>query len=214
MHTARWDDDVVTDGRRIAVIGTGSTGVQVVSALQLGAARISHLVRSPQWIIWAPMRLRQPAVVGKLLRKAPTAHRRLYGVLLRGSRILTDIALRPTVQRRLAQSYARLCLRIQVRDRGLRDNLTPDYEPFCKRQVISSSYYRAIRAENAELVTTPIERVMPQGIRLADGREIDVDLLVLATGFHTHHYMRPIRLRGRDGISIDDAWAKGHGRIG
>src|SRR4029079_14246004 len=54
-----------------------------------------------------------------------------------------------------------------------------------------------------------IERVTPNGIRLTDGREIDVDLLILATGFHTHHYMRPMQLRGRDGISIDDAWAKG-----
>jgi len=209
VHTARWDDGVITDGRRIAVIGTGSTGVQVVSALQPGAAQISHLVRSPQWVIWAPMGLRQPTSLGKLLRKAPAFHRRLYGVLLRGSRILTDIALRPTVQRRLAQSYARLCLRIQVRDRQLRDSLTPDYQPFCKRQVVSSSYYRAIRAKNAQLVTSAIERVTPRGIRLADGREIEIDLLILATGFHTHHYMRPMNLLGRDGISIDDAWAKG-----
>jgi cation diffusion facilitator CzcD-associated flavoprotein CzcO len=155
------------------------------------------------------MGLSQPTVMGSLLRKAPAFHRRLYGALLRGSRILTDIALRTTVQRRLAQSYARLCLRIQVRDRELRDSLTPDYQPFCKRQVVSSSYYRAIRAGNAELVTTPIERVTPQGIRLADGREIDVDLLVLATGFEAHNYMRPMDLRGRDGVSIDDAWAKG-----
>ena len=209
VHTARWDDGVVTDGRRIAVVGTGSTGVQVVSALQPRSAHISHLVRSPQWIIWAPMGLRQPALLGRLLRKAPAVHRRIYGLLLRGSRILTDIALRPTRQRWLAQRYARLCLRIQVRDHELRDSLTPDYEPFCKRQVVSSSYYRAIRAENAELVTSSIDQVTPGGIRLSDGREIEIDLLILATGFHTHHYMRPMNLRGRDGISIDDAWAKG-----
>lgn len=208
VHTARWGDGVATDGRRIAVIGNGSTGVQIVSALQAGAGHITHFVRTPQWVIWAPMGLSQPTVVGSLLRKAPALHRRLYGALLRGSRILTDIALRPTVQRRLAQSYARLCLRIQIRDRELRDSLTPDYQPFCKRQVVSSSYYGAIRAGNAELVTTPIERVTPQGIRLEDGREIDVDLLVLATGFEAHNYMRPMDLRGRDGVSIDDAWAK------
>ncbi len=209
VHTARWDDGVATDGRRIAVIGTGSTGVQVVSALQPGAEHISHLVRSPQWVIWAPMGLRQPVWLGRLLRRLPSAHRKLYGALLRGSRILTDIALRPTVQRRVAQSYARVCLRIQVRDRELRGRLTPDYEPFCKRQVVSSSYYRAIRSKNAELVTSAIERVTPDGIQLADGREIGVDLLILATGFHTHHYMRPMNLLGRDGVSIDDAWAKG-----
>jgi cation diffusion facilitator CzcD-associated flavoprotein CzcO len=136
-------------------------------------------------------------------------HRRFYGVLLRGSRILTDIALRPTWQRRVAQNYARWCLRLQIRDRSLRDRLTPDYQPFCKRQVLSASYYRAIRSANADVVTAEIEEVTPRGIRTADGRVHDVDLLILATGFQAHNYMRPMKLHGRDGLDIDDAWAKG-----
>jgi cation diffusion facilitator CzcD-associated flavoprotein CzcO len=136
-------------------------------------------------------------------------HRRLYDGLLRGSRILTDIATRPSWQRRLSQNYARWCLRLLVRDRRLRNRLTPDYQPFCKRQVISGSYYRAIQAKNAELVTAPIEEITPSGIRTADGREIEIDLLILATGFRAHNYMRPMNLRGRDGLDIDDAWAKG-----
>lgn len=208
-HTARWDDSLETEGRHIAVIGNGSTGVQIVSALQAGADHITHFVRTPQWVIWAPMGLSQPTVVGSLLRRVPPLHRRLYRVLLRGSRILTDIALRPSVQRRLAQSYARLCLRIQVRDRELRDSLTPDYQPFCKRQVISNSYYRAVKAPNAEVNTSAIEEITSRGIRTADGRETDVDMLILATGFQAHNYMRPMNLRGRDGVSIDDVWAKG-----
>jgi len=209
VHTARWNDDVVTDGRRIAVIGTGSTGVQVVSALQPEAAHISHLVRSPQWVMWAPMGIRQPAVVGRFLQKRPELHSRLYEVFLWGSGILADITTRPSWRRRLVQAYARWSLRTQVRDPELRERLTPDYQPLCKRQVVSSSYYRAIRADNAELVTASIERVIPNGIALSDGREVDVDLLILATGFHTHNYMRPIRIRGRDGVSLDDAWSKG-----
>jgi cation diffusion facilitator CzcD-associated flavoprotein CzcO len=96
-----------------------------------------------------------------------------------------------------------------VRNPELRDQLTPDYQPLCKRQVLSGSYYRALRAPNAELVTAAIERITPSGIRTADGRDIDVDLLVFATGFQAHNYMRPMNLRGRDGLSIDDAWAKG-----
>jgi cation diffusion facilitator CzcD-associated flavoprotein CzcO len=209
VHTARWDDDIVTSGRRIAVIGNGSTGVQIVSALQSEAVHIKHFVRTPQWVIWAPMGLSQPTVFATALRRYPALHRRFYAVLLRGSRILTDIALQPTWQRRLAQSYARLCLRLQIRDRELRDRLTPDYQPFCKRQVMSASYYRAIRADNAELVTAEIEEITPRGVRTADGREHDVDLLILATGFQAHNYMRPMQLHGRDGLDIDDAWAKG-----
>jgi cation diffusion facilitator CzcD-associated flavoprotein CzcO len=209
VHTARWDDDIVTEGRRIAVIGTGSTGVQVVSALQRKAAHISHFVRTPQWVMWAPMGLSQPAVFGAALRRLPDLHRFVYGKLLWASGILTDVATRPSWRRRLVQECARWSLRAQVRDRELRSRLTPDYQPLCKRQVVSASYYRALRGRNAELVTVPIERITPRGIRTADGREIDADVLVFATGFQTHNYMRPMNLRGRDGLSIDDAWAKG-----
>ena len=209
VHTARWDDEIATDGRRIAVVGTGSTGVQVVSALQPNADRITHFVRTPQWVMWAPMGLPQPAVLGALLRRLPAAQRVLYDTLLWGSGILADIATRPSWRRSLVQQYARWSLRAQIRDRALRDRLTPDYQPLCKRQVISGSYYRALRASNAELVTEAIERITPRGIRTASGRDVDVDLLVFATGFQAHNYMRPMNLRGRDGVSIDDAWAKG-----
>jgi cation diffusion facilitator CzcD-associated flavoprotein CzcO len=209
VHTARWDDDIVTNGRRIAVIGTGSTGVQVVSALQPDATQISHFVRTPQWVLWAPMGLPQPALLGAALRRLPGVHRSMYGALLWVSGILADVATRPSWRRRLVQDFARWSLRAQVRDRELRSRLTPDYQPLCKRQVVSASYYRALRARNAELVTEAIERITPRGIRTVDGGEIDVDVLVFATGFQAHNYMRPMNLRGRDGVSIDDAWAKG-----
>ena len=153
VHTARWDDGIATDGRRIAVIGTGSTGVQVVSALQPKADHVAHFVRTPQWVMWAPMGLPQPAVLGALLRRLPAAQRVLYDTLLWGSGILADIATRPSWRRSLVQQYARWSLRAQIRDRTLRDRLTPDYQPLCKRQVVSGSYYRALRASNAELVT-------------------------------------------------------------
>ncbi len=209
VHTARWDDDIETAGRRIAIIGNGSTGVQIMSALQPDADHITHFVRTPQWVIWAPMELPQPTMLGNVLRRLPSVNRRLYDGLLWGSGILADVTTRPSWRRRLIQNYARWCLRAQVRDRRLRDRLTPDYQPLCKRQVVSGSYYRALRADNAELVTSAIDEITPRGIRTADGRETEVDLLIFATGFRAHNYMRPMNLRGRDGLDIDDAWAKG-----
>ncbi|MEV6069617.1 NAD(P)/FAD-dependent oxidoreductase [Nocardia sp. NPDC052001] len=209
LHTARWDDSVATDGRRIAVIGTGSTGVQVVSALQPKAEQITHFVRSPQWVIWAPMRLPQPPLLGAVLDRLPQVNKALYQVGMTGARMFTDVVTRPSWRRRTVQEYARLSLRAQVRDPELREQLTPDYQPLCKRQVLSGSYYRALRARNAELVTDGIEAVTPTGIRTADGRHHEVDMIVFATGFKAHNYMRPMNLVGREGISIDDAWAKG-----
>ncbi len=210
VHTARWEDDLDTAGRRIAVIGTGSTGVQVVSALQPRAASLDHYVRSAQWILWAPMSLRQLPGIAAVLARFPNLHRRLYRMMaFGGSAVLTDVTTRPSWRRRAVQAYARACLRIQVRDKDLRAKLQPDYQPLCKRQVVSGSYYRAISAANAELITDGIAQVTADGIRTADGVHREADVIVLATGFHAHNYMRPLRLHGRDGISIDDAWAKG-----
>ncbi|HEY2501742.1 MAG TPA: NAD(P)/FAD-dependent oxidoreductase [Mycobacterium sp.] len=208
VHTARWTG-IDTTGKRLAVIGTGSTGVQVFSALQPDAAQITHFVRTPQWVMWMPMGLRQPRVVGRLLRALPGLERMVDWAQRIGSDLFVDLVTRPTWRRRLAQSYARSCLRVQVRDKDLRARLTPDYQPFCKRQVISGGYYRAIGKPNASLVTEPIAAITPTGIRTADGVHHDVDAIVLATGFQAHNYMRPMNLLGRHGLSIDDAWAKG-----
>ena len=209
VHTARWDPDLDLGGSRVGVIGSGSTGVQIVSALQPEVSRLLHFARSPQWTLWAPMALRQPASLTALLARSPRLQDRLYRAALWASGILADIVLKPTWRRRAVQAYARLSLRGQVRDRRLRERLTPDYEPLCKRQVVSGTYYRAITAPNAELVTGAIAQVTPTGIRTADGHHHEVEAIVLATGFRAHDYMRPMRVVGRDGLSLDEAWGDG-----
>ncbi|MGB3303742.1 flavin-containing monooxygenase [Gordonia sp. (in: high G+C Gram-positive bacteria)] len=209
VHTARWDPDLEIADRRIAVIGTGSTGVQVVSALQPTAAHLTHFTRTPQWILWAPMTLRQPLLAKSVLGKLPAAHSALYRTLMWGAGILPDIVINDTWRRRAVQTYARLSLRVQVRDRKLRKQLTPDYEPLCKRQVVSGTYYRAITASNAELVTAGISQICPEGIVTDDGRLHQMDAIVMATGFRAHDYMRPMTITGRDGLTLDEAWANG-----
>jgi cation diffusion facilitator CzcD-associated flavoprotein CzcO len=210
VHTARWDPELQTTGRRIAVIGTGSTGVQVVSALQPNAGRLLHFTRSPQWMLWAPMRLPQLGVVTALLGTLPALHRALAQRLpLWGSSLLVDVVTKPSWRRRLVQEYARLSLRAQIRDPELRAALTPDYQPLCKRQVLSGTYYRAITAPNAELVTDRIAEFTPTGIRTTDGTHHEVDIAVLATGFEAHNYMRPMSVVGRDDLTLDEAWVKG-----
>ncbi len=209
VHTARWPDGLDTTGRRVAVLGTGSTGVQVVSALVGEAGSVTHYARTPQWILWAPMRMRQLVVVGSVLRRFPTAHRALYAALQWGSGVLADITTRPSWRRRAVQAYARLSLRAQVRDPDLRARLTPDDEPLCKRQVVSGTYYRAIQRSDAELVTDAIAQVTPDGIRTADGTERPADVIALATGFRAHDYMRPMEVVGRDGRTLEREWADG-----
>lgn len=209
VHSASWDETLQTEGRRIGVVGSGSTGVQLVSALQPTAYQLVHFNRSPQWILWSPMNLRQPRLMSTLLRRSPSARSWLYGRLLRQSAILAEITTRPGWRRTLVQQYARLCLRLQVRDRRLRTSLTPNDEPLCKRQVVSGSYYRAISEPNTTLVTELIERVTPTGIEAADGAHYDLDIIILATGFQAHNYMRPMAITGRGGVTLDEVWRQG-----
>jgi cation diffusion facilitator CzcD-associated flavoprotein CzcO len=93
LHSARWDDSVTTAGKRVAVIGSGSTGVQLVSSLQPEAAHIAHFVRTPQWVIWAPTHLRQSSAVSRLLGNFPWLNRRLHNATLMATDFLTDILI-------------------------------------------------------------------------------------------------------------------------
>jgi cation diffusion facilitator CzcD-associated flavoprotein CzcO len=108
------------------------------------------------------------------------------------------------------QMIADMCranLEENVHDPELREALRPDYQAACKRLIISPDFYSAIQQPNAELVTDAIERIEPAGIRTRDGRLHDLDVLVLATGFKTHAFMRPMGVIGRDGQTLDQAWA-------
>ncbi len=208
LHSARWDDGVDYTGKRVAVVGTGSTGVQIVSAMQPVAEQVTLFTRSPQWVLWGPTEMRQPAVVSEVLRRVPFANRLVFESLLQASWLFTNIVTRPSWRRRLLQSSARRRLQ-SIRDDDLRTRLTPDYEPLCKRQVVSGPFLRAIQKPNVDVVTETIDHVKADGIVTADARAREFDLIALATGFKAHNYMRPMELTGRDGLTIDDAWRDG-----
>lgn len=208
LHSAQWDDSVSAVGKRVAVIGTGSTGVQLVSAFQPEAARVTLFARKAQWVIWAPTGLRQPRWVGTLLARFPSINRSIFDLLMRISRGFTDITTRPSWRRKVVQSIARLHLKT-IRNPELRAKLTPDYEPLCKRQVVSGSFYRAVQKPNVDVVNVGIDHVEPAGIVDSEGKLHELDLIVFATGFKAHNYMRPMNLVGRDGVTIDQAWNDG-----
>ena len=98
-------------------------------------------------------------------------------------------------------------LEASVRDPDLRERLRPDYRAACKRLVVSPTFYEAIQAPNAELVTETIERIEPHGVRTRDGVLHELDVLVLATGFKVNAFTRPITVIGRNGTNLDELWA-------
>jgi cation diffusion facilitator CzcD-associated flavoprotein CzcO len=209
FHSARWDHSVPLEGKRVAVVGTGSTGAQIVSALAGGVEQLYVLQRSAQWILPVP-NLRYSRRTRRLLALVPALNRASYHAyrFALGS-VFARATTQPGLSRRAISLLCRWSLRLGVRDPALREAVTPDHEPMCRRLIMSAGYYHAIQRPDVEVVTTGIERVEPAGVRLRDGRLIEVDVLVLATGFDAHAYMRPIKIVGAEGQTLEEEWAEG-----
>lgn len=206
FHSARWDHSVPLDGRRVGVIGTGSTGVQITCALAPRVDRFALFQRTPQWILPAPQHA-YSAVTRRAFNRWPRLNELSYQAYMRLFEITFGTAVvRSGWQRTAVDRLCRLNLRT-VRDPDLRRRLTPDYDPMCKRLVISGSFYGAVQRPNVDVVTDPIERVTERGVLTRDGRLHDLDVLVLATGFDAHAYLRPMEVLGAEGRTLDEAWA-------
>jgi cation diffusion facilitator CzcD-associated flavoprotein CzcO len=206
FHSARWDHSVDLADKRVGLIGTGSTGVQIVSAL---AGRTGGLVvfqRTPHWVVHLANPAFRPGT-RTLHRRLPTYDRFSYHVNRKIIEALSPALLHPGRARRFLTWFCRRQLD-RIEDPELRRKLTPDTQPMCRRLIISPGYYDAIQHPDVAVVTDRIAEVTATGVVTADGVEHEVDVLVLATGFDAHAYVRPMNVIGPEG-SLDDAWAAG-----
>ncbi|MBI1194131.1 MAG: NAD(P)-binding protein [Bacteroidetes bacterium] len=209
FHSARWDHQVELDGKRIGVIGTGSTAAQLTSALVPRASRYHLFQRTAQWVL--PRENTPYTEKDKArFRSDPGALEQLVSELRSKTMKGYATAVIDANSPELAE-IERICRESLegVRDPDLRRKLTPSYRAACKRLVISDSFYGAIQHPNAALVTSPIQRIEPEGVRTADGVLHELDVLVLATGFKVDRFIRPAQVTGRGGIDLDDVWADG-----
>jgi len=210
FHSARWDHSAPLDGKRIGIIGNGSTGVQIVSALAPRAAKLCHFQRSAQWI----MPVENPAFT----EAEKEAFRNDPGLL---HRMQNDETLNANIERfsqaivdpdseamHQIEEIVRDNLENSVADPELREKLRPNYRAACKRLIYSPDYYQAIQHPNAELVTDGIECIEAKGVRTKDGTLHELDMLVFATGFQADRFMRPMNVIGRGGAALNDVWAK------
>jgi cation diffusion facilitator CzcD-associated flavoprotein CzcO len=209
FHTARWDESVDLKGKRVGIIGNGSTATQILPAIVEDAAKVSLFMRTPQWI----MPQANPPIPEE--RKAqyradPVAmaerFRYLAGVF-NGTFCAAVAGDNPEAYADMATACADN-LNDSVTDPVLKTRLTPDYKVGCKRLIVSDLFYPAIQRTNAELVTDAIQRIEPGGIRTVDRRLHELDVLVLATGFNPHQFFKPMNVTGEGGRSLDEVWSK------
>ena len=208
IHSARWDHSVPLEGKRIAVVGTGSTGVQIVSALA-ECSKVRHFQRTAQWIF----PVENPAFTEEQ-RAEFRSNRELLVYLQREPTYLANVerftqgVLDPDSEQ--IQEIQKLCqenLDNSVADPALRKKLQPHYRAGCKRLIYSPDYYKAIQQPHSELVTEGIEKVEKNGIRTSDGVLHEVDIVVLATGFKADRYVRPMHVVGLQGKTLEQAWS-------
>jgi cation diffusion facilitator CzcD-associated flavoprotein CzcO len=206
FHSSRWDHDVPLDGKRIGVVGTGSTAVQITSALAARAGHYTLFQRTAQWImpqLNPPYTEEEKAAWRAAPERLVEIHDRLSEVFGGFARAVIDAQ---SAEIRWIEDQCLANLEENVRDPELRERLRPDYRAACKRLVISPDFYAAIQQPTAELVTDAIERIEPEGVRTADGRLHELDVLVLATGFRADAFMRPMGIVGANGLDLGRAW--------
>lgn len=210
FHSARWDHRVPLAGRRIGIIGNGSSGVQIVSALVERAAKLTHFQRTAQWI----MRVENGVYTEEqkaAFRSDPELLHRMQNeetYLANVKRFTDAISDANSPEIRQIEALVLENLEQSVRDARLKEQLRPTYRAACKRLIYSPDYYEKIQHPNAELVTEQIECIETAGVRTADGRLHELDLLVLATGFRADQFMRPMNVVGRGGVQLNDVWAR------
>lgn len=205
-HSARWRDDVSLKGKRVGIVGTGSTACQIVGAVAGDVGHLDVFQRTPHWVAPLPQR-RYTRAWKWALRHTPglqSVIRRLYRWYTEetfGKATMGDARQQRLVQRQCERHLAR-----QIPDPTLRAKLTPDYKATCKRLIICSDFYPALMRDNVDLVTEGIEEVVPEGIKTRDGAVRNLDILVLATGFRAADFILPTTVTGENGVDLGAFW--------
>ncbi len=210
FHTARWDHSIDLAGKRIGVIGTGSTAAQLIPEIvKRPNSDVTVFQRTPQWITRVEDKVFTEQEKQRFREKPHRMQRfkrfALY-IFELGTSTLTGNSWWQKWMYTLFSYTAKRNLNNSIKDPVLRAKLTPDYKFGCKRVIINSTYYDAIQQDNAHLVTDSIERVEAKGVRTSNGDFHPLDILVLSTGFDASAFMRPMEFIGEQGVTIEQAW--------
>jgi cation diffusion facilitator CzcD-associated flavoprotein CzcO len=207
FHTARWRHDVDLAGKRVAVLGTGCSAIQVVPAIQPTVAQVDVYQRSPGWTL-PKMDFAYGERAQRLFERFPIVQRLDRASIFAFQELA---AAGMTKHRWLMPAFkaiARRQINSAISDPELRRKVTPTDEMGCKRIMLTDDWYPTLTQPNVEVVADRIAEVTPAGIRTVDGAERPADVLVLATGFATHGFVAPMEIAGVGGRRLSAEWAE------
>lgn len=210
FHTARWDDTAPIDGARVGLIGSGSTGIQIVTAINKRVEKLVHFQRSPQWVMPVPY-----FPYSEEEREAFRANPKLIDAIrfsdeyIGNVRRFTDaIADTDSPEIKQIEDICREYFEASIRDPELKKKLRPDYRAACKRLIYSWCYYEEVQHPAVYVETGKILRIEPKGVRMTDGTLHELDTLILATGFQADRFIRPAGVTGQGGLTLDEFWER------
>ncbi|MFF8958888.1 flavin-containing monooxygenase [Streptomyces sp. NPDC014894] len=208
FHTARWDHDYELRGKRIAMIGTGASAIQIVPAIQPQAAELTLFQRTPPWVM-ARMDRRITGAERWLHRRLPFTGSLRRGALWGLRELQVSAFTKQPGRLGPVEALARANLAKSIKDPALRAALTPSYRIGCKRILLSSDYYPALARPNVKVVASGLAEVRGSTLVAADGTETEADAIVFGTGFRVTDMPIADRVVGADGITLAEAWKDG-----
>ena len=208
LLSARWDNDYDFSGKNVAVIGTGASAIQIIPELVKVAGSVKVFQRTPGWVM-PRLDLETPEIAKAVFEKVPLVQQVTRSALFLAHEAAATGLVWNTPITSLIQQAGKLHIRMAVKDKWMRRQLTPEFRAGCKRMLMSSDYYPALQQDNCKLITWPIAKITPNGLQTCDALQHEVDAIIFATGYDVHLEGPPYPITGVDGQSLQEEWA-GH----
>jgi cation diffusion facilitator CzcD-associated flavoprotein CzcO len=208
FHSAKWDKSYDFSNKTVAVIGTGASAIQIVPAIAPAVKQLYLFQRTPPWIMPKPDKVISP-LRKWLYTNLPFTQRLYRGRLYWQHELMALGFIKNPGILKFASKLALRYLKKSVPDETLRAKLTPNYVMGCKRVLISNDYYPALMRSNVEVITDSIQQVNESGILTNDGKQRNIDALIIATGFQAAENVMRFELKGRNGLDMNEAWRNG-----
>lgn len=207
FHSAEWPDDLQLEGKRVGIIGTGSTSCQIVGEITDKVSTMHVFQRTPHWV--APLFQKKYSRLQRFFMRAlPFMPKFVYWMnylIFRATFAPATTGASPFWQKTIG-NLCRNYLQKAIADPELRQKLTPDFTPMCKRLIFASDYYPALARDNCHLITAGIERIDGDAVVTADGARHELDVLILATGFDSSSFILPTTVTGEGGKDLGEFW--------